>query len=335
MKRKDLVSALLQPEPTSGASATPEQKPSRVAAGSVRAMGLQLDRLTEEADQANVLRQQLASGSLVVELDPEQVEPSFITDRLAPTDDPQYRLLVESIRKEGQKIPILVRPQPNKSSIYQIAYGHRRWHVARELGITVRAIVQALSDAELVIAQGKENSERRNLSFIERALFAANLEAAGFDRATINAALAVQTAETTRLLAVAATVPAKIVTPIGPAPKAGRTRWMELASHLQTKHTEDIAIQIVEQPSFRRLGTDARFETLIGALRASVSSANRAEPITNTRGESIGRFLRSSRGVRLWIDGRFAPGFGDYLIRCLPELVHRFEQDTDRSGLTE
>ena len=40
----------------------------------------------------------------------------------------------------------------------------------------MRAIIQALTDAELVIAQGKENAERRNLSFIERALFAANLD---------------------------------------------------------------------------------------------------------------------------------------------------------------
>jgi ParB family transcriptional regulator, chromosome partitioning protein len=328
MKRKDLVSALLKPTITSDTSA--DQKPPRVAAGSVRAMGLELNRLSEEAGQASVLRQQLASGSVVVELDPEQIEPSFVSDRLAPTDDPQYRLLVESIRKDGQKIPILVRPQPDKGSVYQIAYGHRRWHVARELGITVKAIVQVMNDTELVVAQGKENSERRNLSFIERALFAANLESAGFDRSTINAALAVQTAETTRLLAVAATIPSGLVTSIGPAPKAGRTRWMELANHLQSEAANKIAVQTVEQPSFRRLGTDARFETLIEALRTAISSGNRAEPIMNTRGEKIGRFIRSGRSVRLWIDGRFAPGFGDYLIRILPELIHRFDEEADQ-----
>ena len=82
MRRKDLVSALLKPTLTSDTSA--DQKPPRVAAGSVRAMGLELNRLSEEAGQASVLRQQLASGSLVVELDPEQVEPSFVSDRLAP-----------------------------------------------------------------------------------------------------------------------------------------------------------------------------------------------------------------------------------------------------------
>lgn len=334
MKRKDLVSTLLKPELTSDTSVTAEPKQPRVAAGSVRAMGLEFNRLTEAADQAQVLRQQLTNGSVVVELEPEQLEPSFISDRLAPTDDPQYRQLVDSIRKHGQKIPILVRPKADKDNIYQIAYGHRRWHAARELAVTVRAIVQVLSDADLVIAQGKENSERRNLSFIERALFAANLGAAGFERSTINAALGVQTAETSRLLAVAATIPAGIVTSIGPAPKAGRTRWMELAAHLRTNGAEEVALQTVEQPSFKRLGTDARFETLIATLRSRVSNSNN-DVITNTRGEPIVRFTRSAQSLRLWIDGRFAPGFGAYLIRCLPELVHRFEQEIDRPRAIE
>ncbi len=39
----------------------------------------------------------------------------------------------------------------------------------RRLELQVKAIVRKLTDDELVLAQGKENAERRNLSFIERA----------------------------------------------------------------------------------------------------------------------------------------------------------------------
>jgi ParB family chromosome partitioning protein len=335
MKRKDIVSALLKPEPIAEASDVADTKPPRVAAGSVRAMGLELDRLTQEADQANLLREQIAGGSVVIELDPEEVEPSFISDRIAPTDDPQYRQLVESVRKDGQKIPILVRPHPDKRGSYQIAYGHRRWHAARELAIKLRAIVQALTDSELVIAQGKENSERRNLSFIERALFATNLEAAGFDRATINSALAIQTAETSRLLAVAAAIPARIVNLIGPAPKAGRTRWMELAEYLQSAEAEQIAVQTVEEASFKRLGTDKRFETLLATLRAASSDLKSFELIANARGEPVVRIARSGRSLRLSVDGRFASGFGAYLVRALRELVHKFDKEADQPSEVE
>jgi ParB family transcriptional regulator, chromosome partitioning protein len=330
MKRKELVSALLKPEPNTNAIGNVQPQVPRVTAGSVRAMGLELDHLSQEAEQATVLREQLASGSVVIELDPECLEPSFISDRLAPTDDPQYRQLVETIRAHGQQLPILVRPHPKKSGFYQIAYGHRRWHAARELAIKVRGIVQALSDTELVVAQGKENSQRRNLSFIERALFAASLDAAGFERPTINAALAVQTAETSRLLAVAAAVPAPIVKAIGPAPKAGRTRWMELAEYLETKEAEQIAFRHLDQPFVKRLGSDARFESVIATLRSATSNPNRAELITNTRGEPVVKVTRSGPSLRLWVDGRFTPGFGAYLLGTLPDLVRRFDEQVGK-----
>jgi ParB family chromosome partitioning protein len=324
MKRKEVIGALLKPGPTDDTGDASVPKPARVAAGSVRVMGLELGRLTEEADQAEVLRRQVANGSTVVELDPEEIEPSFITDRLAPTSDAQYRQLVESMRRDGQKIPILVRAHPDAVGRYQIAYGHRRWHASRELGIRIRAIVQTLSDAELVIAQGKENSDRRNLSFIERALFAANLRGKGFDRPTINAALAVQSAETSRLLTVADAVPRTIVAAIGPAPKAGRTRWMELAEYLGADDAAGIVEQTIEQATFKRLGSDARFEALIAALRVAVSKTL-PEWIKNVRGQPVVRATPVGQGVRLWIDERFAAGFGVYLLRSLPELVRRFE----------
>jgi ParB family chromosome partitioning protein len=329
MKRKDLVSALLSADPSPTPSDTVDAKPARVAAGSVRAMGLELHRLTEQADEAQALRQQIANGSIVAELDPEMLEPSFISDRLAPIDDPQYRQLVESIRRDGQTLPILVRPHPDRTSIYQIAYGHRRWHAARELAVKVRAIIQTLTDTELVIAQGKENAERRNLSFIERALFAANLDAGGFDRATINIALAVHTTELSRLLTVATAIPSAIITLIGPAPKAGRTRWIELVAHLQTNDAQQLAVQTLDTPSLKRLGTDARFDTLLETLRKAASGPEPTEVIANARGEPVVKITRSRSGLKVWIDGRFGHGFGAYLLRSLPELMQRFDTGAD------
>jgi len=330
MKRKDLVNAILSADPAPAPSDTVDRKPARVAAGSVRAMGLELHRLTEQADEAQVLRQQIENGSIVAELDPEMLEPSFVSDRLTPIDDPQYRQLVESIRKDGQALPVLVRPHPDRTGIYQIAYGHRRWHAARELAVKVRAIIQTLSDTELVIAQGKENAERRNLSFIERALFAAKLDSNGFDRATINAALAVHTTELSRLLTVAAAIPSAIVTLIGPAPKAGRTRWIELVEYLQTKDAQQLAVQTLDSPSLKRLGTDARFEALMETLRNAASGPEPTEVIANARGEPVVRITRSGRGLRVWVDGRFGHGFGAYLVRSLPDLIHRFDTETDQ-----
>jgi ParB family chromosome partitioning protein len=289
-------------------------------------MGLEVGRLAEEAREATVLRQQLESGSAVVELAPDLLDPSFISDRLSRTADGDYRRLVESIRDSGQQVPILVRPHPSQAGRYQIAYGHRRREAALELGVPVKAVVRDLSDPELVVAQGKENAERRNLSFIERALFAAHLERQGFDRPTLNAALGVHTAEMTRFLAVAAAIPANIVHAIGPAPKAGRPRWMELAAHLERPATIQVVERLLEQASFRQLGTDRRFDAVLAALRQAAESAA-DEVLRNRSGDPVIRVERSGKMVKFTVDERLAPNLGQFVLQELPALVLRFDDE--------
>jgi ParB family chromosome partitioning protein len=312
MKRRDVVRALLVPE-ESGAEGS-AAAPRRVAAHAVRAMGLQLDHLTEAAREAARLGEQLAGGEAVVALDPALVDPSFATDRLARTGDRDYRRLVESMRERGQLVPILVRPHPERPGRYQVAYGHRRLEAAAELGIAVKAVVRTLSDAELVIAQGRENAERRDLSFIERALFAARLAAAGFDRATLNAALGVHTAEMTRLLAVAAGVPAEVAQAIGPAPKAGRPRWMVFVSALAEPDGPARLWDLMAQPAWQRMATDRRFETALAALQATEEA-----PLGAERGPI--RVERRGPILHLTIDERRAPGLGRLVLERLADLV--------------
>jgi hypothetical protein len=76
MKRKDLVNALLSADQAPAPNDTADAKPARVAAGSVRAMGLEQHRLTEQVDEAQVLRQQMENGSIVAERDLEMLELS-------------------------------------------------------------------------------------------------------------------------------------------------------------------------------------------------------------------------------------------------------------------
>jgi len=327
MKRKDLVRSLLTADLSSVPGEPGSAGPTRVPSGAVRAMGLELHRLTEQAGEAEALRRHFVDGTAVVDLDPSLLEPSFVADRLAPTGDPAYRQLVASIKASGQQIPILARAHPERPGLYQIAYGHRRWHAARELGLKVKTLVKDLGDPEFVVAQGKENAERRNLSFIERALFAANLEQRGFDRPTINAALGVQSAETSRLLTVASSVPIEIIRAIGLAPKAGRPRWLELACFLRSTGSDQIVARILAQPVFKRQGSDARFEALMAALRGGSSAPPRYEVIANTRGDPVIRLERTAHALTLSIDTRVSPALGAYLVETLPDLVRRFDAE--------
>ena len=338
MNRKETLRALLNPQsaasspesPTVVAPAPPDvsaqesTEPRRTGSGAVRSMGLTLQKLSAEAENARALRAQLAQGASVIELDPELIEPSFVSDRLSREDDDQFMALVESIRTHGQQVPVLVRPCPGKPGRYQVAYGHRRIRAAKVLGHKVRALIRDLSDAELVIAQGKENSERKDLSFIERALFARHLEERGFDRSTIIAALSVDKAEVARFLSVAHAVPAQLVLAIGPAPKAGRPRWLALAQLLGAKPSGEIVEQYLNDPALKQMDSDGRFVRLF-TLLSSRNRLRRTPSIwKDSTGRPIVRIEPGAKKTRLTIDEKLAPAFGAFVASKLDDLYRAF-----------
>lgn len=159
----------------------------------------------------------LSAGEMVRLLDPASIDHAPIADRME-SEDERYQLLRDSIAETGQTSPILVRPHPCEAGRYQVAFGHRRLRAAAALGRPVRAIVKPLSDRELVIAQGQENSARTDLSFIERGRFAQALEDAGHDRATIMESLAIDKTALSRLISVVNRLPSDIVEAVGGCP---------------------------------------------------------------------------------------------------------------------
>ena len=328
MKRREAVRALLTPQAGEPLPMSAEA-PARAASGAVRAMGLEINRLAEGAREAETLRQQIESGTAVVDLPTALVDPSFVADRFSRTADTDYRRLVDSIRVSGQLVPILVRPHPTQAGRYQIAYGHRRHEAAAELGIPVKAIVRTLRDDELVVAQGRENGERRDLSYIERALFAAALQRRGFDRATLNGALGVHSAEMTRLLAVAAAVPEEVIRRIGPAPKAGRQRWQELARECDRPYGLEAVAQLLDQPSLQALPSDRRFDAVIAGLRRQAAAPDAAAPevetLTDRDGQPIARLEHAPDGLRVTFDERAAPGLSGLAVREIRLLIARYQ----------
>jgi ParB family chromosome partitioning protein len=178
----------------------------------------------------------------------------------------------------------------------------------------------------LVIAQGQENSARRDLSFIERALYASKLEEAGFDRETIMAALSVDKTGLSRLISAAVKIPRDLIEAIGPAPKIGRDRWMELATKLESRSTGECAHEIIGDVRFTEADTDARFELVLKALHAPPRSRAKSggRPLTTHEGRGIGRIERAGKGARLILT---ECAFADFLARRLPDLYEAFGQE--------
>ncbi|ONG47515.1 plasmid partitioning protein RepB [Pseudoroseomonas deserti] len=345
MARKNLLAGLTEPKLT--AVNSEEARPARAMAmpfagrGAVGAVTRSIEDLAAKASAARELEARLTSGQVIVALDPAVIDASFMADRMAQ-DDGEYLALRDSIAQSGQDSPILVRPHPGAEGRFQVAFGHRRLRAARDLGQSVRAVVRPLSDRELVLAQGQENSARANLSFIERARFAHRLEQNGYDRETIMLALSADKTTVSRLITVVERIPAAIIDAIGPAPATGRDRWVELASGIQRSGAGEAEARLA-QPGFAEATSDERFQRVMAALEpapsppqpASDRAGDGVEPRPETEREPPQSWTHSSgtrvmtvssgrRNTLLALDRRAAPGFDAYLLDRMEEIFTDF-----------
>ena len=324
-KRRDALKAMLTPLSVSTGDDNHPVRQGGVS-GSLKAMGLTLKSLSDEADEARALKAQLATGAQVVDLDPHLVDPSFVRDRLAEPEGEAFERFKASLAADGQQVPILVRPAPNNEGRYQAAYGHRRLAALRALRQPVKAVVRDLTDEQLIVAQGKENSDRRDLSFIERALFAARLEDRGFSRAAITAALSLQKGNLSTMISVARSIPEPLIVAIGPAPKVGRPRWEQLAT-LIVNDGRKWRLAIAD-PDFVTAESDSRFERILKSLvqRAEVRTT---DVVRDQDGTPLAMVNHGKGRVRLTIESRHVPEFGDWLIVQLPEIYASFRRRAD------
>ncbi|MCV9938244.1 plasmid partitioning protein RepB [Boseaceae bacterium BT-24-1] len=331
-KRADAIKSLFASTPSSVLSAdnTASALP-RVASGSIRSLQNTFSDVERENEE---LRRRMGAGQAVVEIDPVLIAPSPFRDRFDDQDTQSFEALKESIREQGQGVPVLLREDPTATNRYQIAYGHRRVRAARELGLSVKSIIRPLSDADLAIAQGIENAAREDLTFIERAVFALRLEQAGHSRSIVQQALAIDRAEVSKLVAVARSIPADFVHAIGRAPKIGRARWLGLAEALAETGAEKRVTECVAAHEFQRRSSEDRFLAVFKAALSKGSSARSgggSRRITAATGDELASVSSSKkRTIISIVHGEHGDDFAAFVEKELPELFAAFK--ASRSG---
>lgn len=329
MARKNLLAGLMDdPLPKAPVETRPvEAKPpiNFGMRGAVGAMSRSLEKLSAQNDAAKALADRFANGEAVVEIDPAAIDASFVPDRM-PGSEEDHAALVKSISDTGQLVPVLLRPHPTDAARFQTAYGHRRIRALSELQKPVRAIVRKMTDEELVIAQGKENGERRDLSFIERANYAVALEGRDFKRDVIGSALSIDKTELSRLISVGRSIPRALIDAIGPAPKTGRRRWMDLEELLKNRSGFAAEIDdLTASARFAKADSDARFALVCGALapdrEAKTPAKTPAAAWTSEDGKKVASIdRRAGERTTLAVNEKLAPGFGDFVVDRLAQL---------------
>lgn len=332
MSRKQILGVSSDVSDTSPADSRPSKSRSMPLLGVPRKERDPATRLT--ANIGNALREQndrlgraeeierrLAEGQSVVELDPASIEPSFVRDRMHGDIDG----LLASIREQGQQVPILVRPHPDKSAYYQVAFGHRRLRAMSELGLSVKAVVRDLTDEQLVVAQGQENNEREDLTFIEKARFAHQLNKQ-FSREVVISALSIDKSNLSKMLLLLGALPPELVDAIGPAPGVGRPSWQQLAALMETAPDPPDVLRHAMSEEVQALPSAERFKSVIAALRQPHRAARRLPDVMSLPdGTRIAQVTQNKTKLDITIDKKATPEFAAFVLERLPALyqAHR------------
>ena len=315
MARKNLLEGLMGTPNRAEPPAPAEPDRPRYAKGAIGAISRSVADLQARA---------------LIEIDPMQIDGGGLQDRLE-SDSAEDAALRDSIAEYGQQVPVLVRPHPEQEGRFQIVYGRRRVLALRELGRPVKALVRQLDDRDLVIAQGQENTARRDLSFIEKASFARQMQEAGYDRKIIGDTLSMDKTLISRLISVIDRIAPQIVQAIGAAPSVGRDRWLALAEAITTTERdpqEMIAmINLADAAS-----SDARFEAALAyATRASAQSPKAPAqplseapaplpPVIGRDGKPLAQATRRGGRLVIRMEKHIEAGFEDWLLTQIPQL---------------
>lgn len=289
-----------------------------------------LDELAAQADR-------LLEGEAVVDLDPEIIDGSFVRDRLED-DEQDFEELVTAIRDRGQDTPILVRPHPTTTGRYMVVFGHRRLRAAKALGRKVRVVVKDLKDSDHLVAQGQENSARANLSFLEKALFAAEIARRQFDgdNAIALSALSIDRATFSKMLAVA-TIPREVLDAVGAAKGIGRDRWYELKNLLEKPSSLEQASGFIQSEDFKGKTGDDRFNSLLAFVR-SLGKQSRSKTAKTQKWASDDKAVSADirndgKTYTFALKAKDAGGFGDYIAENLAGLYQAYRSKQDQQGV--
>lgn len=312
MARKNLLEGLMNPPEV----ATTETERPRYARGAIGAISRSVADLQARA---------------LIEIDPDLIDAGGLQDRLE-ADDAEDAALRQSIAEYGQQVPVLVRPHPEHEGRYQIVYGRRRVLALRDLKRPVKALLRQLDDRDLLIAQGQENTARRDLSFIEKASFARQMEEAGYDRKVIGDTLSMDKTLISRVLSVAERISPDLIQAIGAAPSVGRDRWLALAEALVAGgHEPGEVIAIVNISG--AASSDARFDAALDyakGIGTRKGASDRPAPlrISSVNGMPLAEASRKGGRMVIALEKRLDRSFEDWLLTQIPELHRKWSEGT-------
>lgn len=253
---------------------------------------------------------------------PTLIHASRFSDRIDASED--LSDLIESIRQHGQQVPILLRRLENGD--LEVVYGRRRVLACKALGIDVRASVMEMTEEEALIAQGVENNQRLDTSFIEKALFITRILDAGFKGVVVHRATGVNDTLIYKMKAIVSAIPESLIRAIGPAHGAGRRQWEALAAFCRSAKPAELRRVEHAVGSAQASSSPERLELAIAATVVKANSGRERSDLVP------GRILATASAKKITLSAVNVQDqpFLSYLSERIPTLLQEWEEQKVR-----
>ena len=277
----------------------------------------------------------------IYDIDPDSIDRSQYRDRAIHVgDDPEFVNLLDDIRRHGQAVPILV--SPTESGRYRCVYGHRRAEAARQLGIRVKAIIRTIENEQSLLLQVRENLNRLEITYLERALLWKQLANSNeFTAAAILNILDADRPQLSRYKALTDVVDDKMLECLGAARGIGRPAWSRFIEAFEEGPIgarDRIHAVCDHELSRRQAGKRPQAAArLLESFTAAAQNRN-AEQEEQTlalpsRPRSKVRFVSTKAGPRLNLpkDAKFT----QFLWEKMPDLIAEYSSAGKEHGKTD
>jgi len=176
-----------------------------------------------------------------------------------------------------------------------------------------------------LLAKGLENAARRNLSFYEKARFAAVIQVAGHDTKTVRQVLSLSAPGLSHLTKVTENVPDDVGVAIGAAQKSGRPKWTALADAFITKKVSASAAFAILSKLEPDLSSDDRLDRLLAEIARRGARPKEGRAVTPAPGVTI---KSSKSSVTLAVKKTGKDGdFGAWLDGHLEAIIKKSYQE--------
>ena len=271
------------------------------------------------------IEQQKAQGLHIEEIDPALVEPSPYWDRdLRFLEDRSFADFVSDMRRNGQQSPALVRPHPRDDGHFEVCFGHRRLFACKSLGVSLRAVVRTLSEAQMAGAAYSENAHREGVSTLEQSRALAKYVERGVfaTKQALADALNVSRSHVSNLTSYAE-IPDRVLEALGDWRKC----TFRDANNLLKVTREPVRRQQMLEAAERlitgdpQLGFHVRLTVLLGN-KAAVSME--ADDLLDHAGRIVARRKRGKRSSAIAFASDRGEELADFVWAKLPTLIEAF-----------